>query len=103
MADILAADAMAVLAAATIVITLVAELAMPWLMYLIAPGFASRIRSSSSWPSSLTQIAMPYLPCMAIYAHLAGVLNARGRFIVLVRAGACPAQCRHAYRHPAPA
>jgi putative peptidoglycan lipid II flippase len=25
---------------------------------------------------------MPYLPCMAIYAHLSGVLNARGRFIV---------------------
>ena len=25
---------------------------------------------------------MPYLPCMAIYAHLSGVLNARGRFVV---------------------
>jgi putative peptidoglycan lipid II flippase len=30
----------------------------------------------------LTQITMPYLPCMAIYAHLSGVLNAHGRFIV---------------------
>jgi putative peptidoglycan lipid II flippase len=30
----------------------------------------------------LTQITMPYLPCMAIYAHLSGVLNSHGRFIV---------------------
>jgi putative peptidoglycan lipid II flippase len=31
---------------------------------------------------TLTMITMPYLPCMAIYAHLAGVLNARNRFVV---------------------
>ena len=30
----------------------------------------------------LTQITMPYLPCMAIYAHLSGVLKARNRFII---------------------
>ncbi|HET6969640.1 MAG TPA: lipid II flippase MurJ, partial [Phenylobacterium sp.] len=40
-ADVLAADAMATLAAATLALTVVAELTMPWLMYLIAPGFAS--------------------------------------------------------------
>eukprot|EP01042_Synura_sphagnicola_P013005 gene13005-16533_t len=34
------------------------------------------------WTVILTQITMPYLPCMAIVAHLAGVLNARGRFIL---------------------
>jgi putative peptidoglycan lipid II flippase len=79
-ADILAADAMAVLAAATIVITLVAELAMPWLMYIIAPGFAAN-PAKFKLAVLATQIAMPYLPCMAIYAHLSGVLNARGRFI----------------------
>src|ERR1700710_2378372 len=37
-ADELAADAMATLAAATLLITVVAELAMPWLMYGIRPG-----------------------------------------------------------------
>ena len=37
-ADILAADAMATLAAATLVITIAAQLAMPWLMYGINPG-----------------------------------------------------------------
>ena len=40
-ADVLAADAMATLAAATLGLTVIAELAMPWLMrFLIAPGFA---------------------------------------------------------------
>ena len=40
-ADKLAGDAMATLAAATILITLVCDLAMPWLMYVINPGYAS--------------------------------------------------------------
>lgn len=80
-ADILAADAMATLAAATIIITVICQLAMPWLMMLISPGFG--------WGTEkyklavlLTQITMPYLPCMAIVAHLSGVLNARDRFIL---------------------
>ena len=80
-ADELAADAMASLAAATIVLTLVAQLLMPWLMYLIAPGFAAD-PAKFKLAVVLTQITMPYLPCMAIYAHLSGVLQARGRFIV---------------------
>jgi len=81
-ADILAADAMATLAAATLAITVVAELTMPWLMrFLIAPGFA-RVPGKLQLASTLTMITMPYLPCMAIYAHLSGVLNARNRFIL---------------------
>jgi len=80
-ADVLAADAMATLAAATIVITIAAQLAMPWLMYLINPGYAHD-PLKFKLAVTLTQIAMPYLPCMAIYAHLSGVLQARGRFVV---------------------
>ena len=78
-ADILAADAMAVLAAGAIAVTVVAELAMPWLMYVIAPGFHG---AKHDLAVRLTQIMMPYLPCMAIYAHLSGVLNGRNRFIL---------------------
>jgi putative peptidoglycan lipid II flippase len=85
-ADVLAADAMATLAAATLAVTVVAELAMPWLMYLIAPGFAAT-PAKFKLAILLTQITMPYLPCMAIYAHLSGVLNARNRFIL---SGAAP-------------
>jgi putative peptidoglycan lipid II flippase len=85
-ADELAADAMAVLAAATLAITVVAELTMPWLMFLIRPGFAAT-PEKYRLAVLLTQITMPYLPCMAIYAHLSGVLNARNRFIL---SGAAP-------------
>ncbi|THD60738.1 murein biosynthesis integral membrane protein MurJ [Phenylobacterium sp.] len=77
-ADLLAADAMAVLAAGAIAVTILAELSMPWLMYLIAPGF---LGPKHDLAVRLTQIMMPYLPCMAIYAHLSGVLNGRNRFI----------------------
>ena len=80
-ADRLAADAMASLAAATIVLTIVAQLAMPWLMIAMNPGYvADPVKFKLS--VLLTQLAMPYLPCMAITAHLSGVLNARGRFIL---------------------
>lgn len=80
-ADELAADAMATLAAATLAITVVAELTMPWLMHLIAPGFAAN-PAKFHLAVTLTMITMPYLPCMAIYAHLSGVLNARNRFVL---------------------
>ncbi len=86
-ADELAADAMAVLAAATIVITVIAELAMPLLMHLISPGFAKE-PGKYELAVLLTRLTMPYLPCMAIYAHLSGVLNARNRFILSAAAPA---------------
>jgi putative peptidoglycan lipid II flippase len=80
-ADILAADAMALLAAVTLALSTVFALAMPWLMYLIAPGFAAN-PLKFKLAIALTQITIWYLPCMAIYAHLSGVLNARNRFIL---------------------
>jgi putative peptidoglycan lipid II flippase len=80
-ADELAADAMATLAAATLALTIVAELTMPWLMRVIAPGFVSN-PEKFHLAVILTMITMPYLPCMAIYAHLSGVLNARNRFVL---------------------
>ena len=80
-ADILAADAMASLAAATLIITIVCQLAMPWLMMLISPGFGWGTEKYKL-AVMLTQITMPYLPCMAIVAHLSGVLNARDRFVL---------------------
>jgi putative peptidoglycan lipid II flippase len=85
-ADKLAVDAMAALAAATLVLTIAFQLAMPWLMYVINPGYAhDPEKFKLAW--MLTQVTMPYLPCMAITALLSGVLNARGRFIL---SGAAP-------------
>jgi putative peptidoglycan lipid II flippase len=80
-ADKLAEDAMASLVAATVVLVIGAQLAMPWLMYLINPGYVNE-PDKFKLAVVLTQITMPYLTCMAIYAHLSGVLNAKGRFLV---------------------
>lgn len=79
-ADTLASDALATLAAATLVLTVIAQLSMPWLMYAINPGYVDD-PEKFRLAIFLTQITMPYLPCMAITALLSGVLNARGRFI----------------------
>lgn len=80
-ADRIASDALATLAAATIALTVVAQLTMPWLMYLINPGYADD-PAKFKLAIILTQITMPYLPCMAIAALLSGVLNAHRRFIL---------------------
>jgi putative peptidoglycan lipid II flippase len=79
-ADVLAADAMAVLTTATLGITILAELFMTYIMYVISPGYA-QTPAKFSLAVVLTRVTMPYLPFMAVYAHLSGVLNARGRFI----------------------
>lgn len=80
-ADKMAHDAMATLVFITVAFTLVCELAMPWLMMVLKPGFAAT-PEKMKWAVIFTQITMPYLPCMAIVAHLAGVLNARNRFVL---------------------
>jgi putative peptidoglycan lipid II flippase len=80
-ADRFAADALATVAAATVALTLVFQLAMPWLMYVINPGYSDD-PAKFKLAIILTQITMPYLPCMAIAALFSGVLTARGRFIV---------------------
>ncbi len=80
-ADKIATDALAAVAFATLALTLVAQLAMPWLMAVINVGFLDD-PARFKLAVVLTQITMPYLPCMAVAALLSGVLNARGRFIV---------------------
>lgn len=80
-ADKLAEEAMAGLAAITILLTILCQLAMPWLMVVISSGYVHD-PAKFKLAVMLTQITMPYLPCMAIYAHLSGVLNSHGRFIV---------------------
>ena len=67
--------------AATIVVTIVCQLAMPWLMYVHQSGLRGR-PGKFKLAVILTQISMPYLPGMAIAALLSGVLNARDRFML---------------------
>lgn len=80
-ADRFASDALATMAAGTIAITIACQLAMPWLMMAYSYGFLAD-PAKFKLAVILTQITMPYLPCMVIAALFAGTLQARGRFII---------------------
>jgi putative peptidoglycan lipid II flippase len=74
-----AEEAMAGLAFVLILLSIACMLAMPWLMYVIAPGFADQ-PEKFDLAVLLTTIAFPYLFCMSIVALMSGVLNSLGRF-----------------------
>jgi putative peptidoglycan lipid II flippase len=59
--------------------TIVAQAAMPWLMFVLAPGFADQ-PDKFALTIDLTQLTFPYLMFMALTALLAGMLNAMHRF-----------------------
>jgi putative peptidoglycan lipid II flippase len=80
-----AEEALAVLLFALLLFTAVAEAAMPWLMYVIAPGFAED-PEKFDLATLLTRIAFPYLLCMSLVALLSGVLNALGKFAMAAAA-----------------
>jgi putative peptidoglycan lipid II flippase len=80
-ADAFAADALATMAALTVAITIVCQLAMPWIMFVYSNGYGPG-SAKFNLTVILTQITMPYLPCMVIAALFAGTLQAKGRFIV---------------------
>jgi putative peptidoglycan lipid II flippase len=75
-----AEEAMSGLIAVLVALTIVAILAMPWLMYLLAPGF-SVMPEKFDLAVLLTQITFPYLLCMSLVALFSGVLNTFGKFV----------------------
>jgi len=76
-----AGQALAGLAIVLVVFTVLAEIAMPWLMLLLAPGFAGD-PAKFDLAVMLARIALPYLVCMSLVALYTGVLNALGRFAI---------------------
>ena len=74
-----AEDAMAGLVFILLIVTIVAELAMPFLMYGLAPGFEQQ-PEKFDLAVLLTRITMPYLLCMSLVALMSGALNSVGRF-----------------------
>jgi len=62
-----------------IVLTIVAEITMPWLMHVIAPGFVDT-PDKFDMGILFTRIAFPYLMFMSLVALLSAVLNSVGRF-----------------------
>ena len=73
-----AEEALAGLATVLIALTLVAQLAMPWLIWGIASGFARQEQFDLS--VEFGRIAFPYILFISLAALLSGVLNAMGRF-----------------------
>ena len=74
-----AEQVLSVLLAVLLVFTVAAQIAMPWLMHVIAPGFAEH-PEKFALAVQFTQITFPYLLFMALTALQGGVMNALGRF-----------------------
>jgi len=73
-----AQDAFAGLAAVLIVLTLIAQLFMPWFVWAMASGFVGDARFDTA--VDFARICFPYILFISLAALLSGVLNASGRF-----------------------
>ncbi|MDO6481306.1 murein biosynthesis integral membrane protein MurJ [Shimia thalassica] len=73
-----AREAFAGLATILIVLTLIAQLAMPWLVWALASGFSGQEQFDLS--VDFGRIAFPYILFISLAALLSGILNATGRF-----------------------
>ena len=60
-------------------ITILGEIFMPWVLYVLAPGFAGN-HGKFGLAVVLTRIMFPYLFFVCLTALFSGVLNAMGRF-----------------------
>lgn len=74
-------EAVSALVAVLLLVTALAEIAMPWLMYVIAPGFTDS-PEKFDLAVLLTRIAFPYLLFVSVVALFSGMLNALHRFAV---------------------
>ncbi|GIU66672.1 murein biosynthesis integral membrane protein MurJ [Candidatus Phycosocius spiralis] len=75
----IASQAFSVLTLAAATVTILAQLAMPWIMLVLHGGYAD-IPKAFHFAIVLTQITMPYLVGMAMSSLFSGVLNTAGKF-----------------------
>ena len=78
-AKVFAEQAFSVLAVILFVFVAVVEVAMPWLMPYLAPGFDS-VAGKMEMATEFSRIAFPYLLFISLVALQSGVLNAFGKF-----------------------
>ncbi len=78
-AERFAEDSLAVLIAVLLVFTVFMLIAMPWFMYLLAPGFEED-PVKFQLAIDYSRMTFPYLMLISIVALLGGVLNGLGRF-----------------------
>ncbi|GIX15884.1 MAG: putative lipid II flippase MurJ [Rhodothalassiaceae bacterium] len=75
----LAEQALAILSAVLLLFTVLAQIAMPGVIAVLAPGFLDD-PAKAHLAVELTRLTFPYLACISLVALLAGVLNAHDRF-----------------------
>ncbi|MEM1340954.1 MAG: murein biosynthesis integral membrane protein MurJ [Pseudomonadota bacterium] len=73
-----ARQAFAGLATLLLMLTLIAQVAMPWLVLAMASGFVGDLRFDLA--TLMGRIAFPYILLISLAAALSGVLNSIGRF-----------------------
>ncbi|MFA5591884.1 MAG: murein biosynthesis integral membrane protein MurJ [Micavibrio sp.] len=78
-ADAFASNSFAVMAAILAPFTVLAIMAMPWIIQLLAPGFAVG-EERYALAVELTRVTFPYLLLISLSALMGGVLNAHDRF-----------------------
>lgn len=76
-----AEEALAVLLWMLVAVLGLAELAMPWLMYVMAPGFSSD-SAKFDLAVELARITFPYLVLISLATLFSGILNSVHRFAV---------------------
>lgn len=74
-----ASDTFSVLTLASAIVTIICQLAMPWIMLVMHGGYADQ-PEPFKLAILLTQITMPYLVGMALSSLFSGVLNTAGKF-----------------------
>lgn len=80
-------EILSVMVMALSIFVVITIIVMPWLMYVIAPGFSmdeDGIRFNLA--VIFTQITMPYILLMSVTAMLGGVLNSHDRFVAAAAA-----------------
>ncbi|GAB2175627.1 murein biosynthesis integral membrane protein MurJ [Dongia sp. agr-C8] len=78
-AKLFAEHVLSVLLMVLLLVTMVAELTMPWLIHVFAPGF-DEYPEKFQLAVLFTQITFPYLVFMSLGALQGGILNAFGKF-----------------------
>ena len=74
-----AEEVLAVLLCVLLLLVVVAQIVMPWLMYVLAPGFADD-PEKFDLTVQLTRITFPYILFISLVSLLGGVLNSLYRF-----------------------
>lgn len=79
LADRFAEDALAVLLSVLLLFTVIVQVAMPWVMVLLAPGFYDQ-PEKFTLAVEFARLTFPYLMLISLVALMAGVLNGLHRF-----------------------